>query len=129
MSGRTKIEKLIHAWYGFDVTSAVVSFLVGSWGILSIVGSVIGLGISLFITWAIGRSLLGKSSLTRAILLIGSGLFTVTGTVGVARSSLYLFDSFSLSLVGMIAWSCVGVYMLGRSFLTLMNADVKAYFK
>lgn len=129
MSGKAKIEKLTHAWYGFDVTSAVVSFLLGSWGILSIVSGAIGLAISLFITWAIGRALLGRSSLMRLVLLFFSGLFTVTGILGVGRMTMMLFESFSLSLIGGIAWACVSVYMLGRSFTTLLDRDVRAYFK
>ena len=129
MSGRAKIEKLTHAWYGYEVTSAVVSFLLGSWGLISIFFSAIGLFISLFITWAIGRSLLGRSGLMRGVLILLSGLFAVTGSLGVARTSLYLFDHFSFSLVGMLGWSCIGIYMMGRSFMTLMSGDVKAYFR
>ena len=129
MSGKAKIENLTNAWYGYDVTSAGIAFLLGSWGILSIVGSLLGLGVSLFITYMIGRALRNRSSLTRVICIGASGLFTVLGTLSAGRATLSLLDSFSLTMVGMIAWSCVGIYMLGRSFMTLMSGDVKTYFR
>src|SRR5438105_711913 len=99
MTGRAKIEGLTNAWYGYVLTSAVLSFLAGSWGIFSIAGRLTGLGISLLIVWAIGRSLVKKSSLMRTVLLLVTAFCTITGVLGIGRATLYLFDSFSFSLV------------------------------
>jgi hypothetical protein len=127
MTAKEKIEKLTNSWYGFDVFSAVVSFVfVNGIGIFSGIFSAMGLFISLFITWWIGRNLMNKSSLQRVVLLVFSTLFMLLGMLGIGRT---LWSAeWSLSLFGYVAWSSIGVYMHAKSINVLTDKDVRAYF-
>ena len=85
MSGKAKIEGLTNSWYGFAVFSAICSVLMNGIGVWSITKGIVGLLFSWFITFLIGRALIKKSSLTRYLLILVSGLLTVFGAVVILR--------------------------------------------
>lgn len=129
MTAKEKIEKLTNAWYGFDLFSAVIGLVfVNGIGIFSMVFAAIGLAISLLITFWIGRSLLGKSSFTRVVLLVLSTLFMVLGVLSTGRMVWAFFGEWSLSLLGYAAWSSISVYMYAKSINTLTDKTVRAHF-
>ena len=129
MTARQKIENLTHAWYGYVTLSAILSlFTDGIPGLFSIVWAAMGLAFSLFLTWFIGRRLLNKSSLTRAILLVVTGLGVLFQTYGVGKMALAFVRTWEFSLLGAAVFLGVSVYMHARSFRVLTDSSVRAYF-
>ena len=128
MSGKAKIEGLTNSWYGFAVFSAICSVLMNGIGILSIVTAFFGLLFSWFITFLIGRALIKKSSLVRFILLALSGLVTIIFAIGTGKAAWSFVQSWQLSLLAYGAYTAVSTWMHARSFRTLMDSSVKAYF-
>ena len=129
MTARQKIENLTHAWYGYVFFSAIASlFANGIPGLFSIVWAACGLAFSLFVTWFIGRRLLNKSSLTRAILLVVTGLGTVFQTYGVGKMALAFVRTWEFGVLGAAVFLGVSVYMHARSFRVLTDSSVRTYF-
>lgn len=129
MTARQKIENLTHAWYGYLTFSAIASlFTDGIPGLFSIIWAAMGLSLTLFLAWFIGRRLLDKSSLTRFILLIVTGLGTVFQTYGVGKMALAFVRTWELGLLGAAVFLGVSVYMNARSFRVLTDSSVRAYF-
>jgi hypothetical protein len=131
MTGRGKIEALTNEWYGFVVFAALVNIGIAIWGSLLFsfvsVPFVIGVSvINLVITWAIGRLLMKRSSLTRIILLILSPIAMLLGAAEVYQ---FLVSSWSISLILTNVIVACGVWMNLRSFLVLIDKDVRAYFR
>jgi hypothetical protein len=128
MTGKAKIEGLTNSWYGFAVFSAICSVLMNGIGFFSIGGALVGLVVSWIITFCLGKALLGKSSFTRAILILLSGLLTVLGTLGVAKMTWTFVQTWQLSVLAAAAYSAVNTWMNAKSFRTLTDSSVKAYF-
>lgn len=128
MSGKAKIERLTNSWYGFAVFSAICSVLMSGIGFFSIVLAIGGLLFSWFITFLIGRALIRKSSLTRFLLLLLSGLFMILGTIGTGKGAWSFIHSWQLSVLAYTAYTAVYTWMHARSFRTLMDSSVKVYF-
>lgn len=128
MSGKAKIEALTNSWYGFAVFSAICSVLIKGIGFFSITGALVGLLFSWTVTFFIGRALIRKSSITRALLIVISGLFSVLGTVTAAKMTWAFVHSWELNVLLTAASSAVGTWMNVKSFRTLTDASVKAYF-
>lgn len=129
MTARQKIENLTHAWYGYFTFSAIASlFANGIPGLLSIIWSAMGLMVSLVFVWFVGRRLLNKGSLTRAILLVVTGLGTLFQTYGVGKMALAFVRTWEFSLLGAAVFLGVSVYMHARSFRVLTDSSVRAYF-
>ena len=127
MSRKAKIEGLTNSWYGFAVFSAICSVLMRGIGIFSIAIAIGGLLFSWFITFLIGRALIKKSSLTRFILIVFSGLFAVLGTIGTGKAAWSFIQSWQLSVLTYTAYTAVVAWMHARSFRTLMDSSVKQY--
>ncbi len=128
MSGKAKIEGLTNSWYGFAVFSAICSVLIKGIGLFSIAGAVIGLVFSWILTFFIGRALVRKSSFTRTVLILLSGLFCVLGTVSAAKMTWAFVHDWELSVLLTAAYSAVNTWMNAKSFRTLTDSSVKAYF-
>lgn len=129
MTARQKIENLTHAWYGYVTFSAIASlFANGIPGLFSILWSAMGLAVSLIFVWFIGRRLLNKGSLTRALLLLVTGLGTLFQTYGVGKMALAFVRTWELSMLGAAVFLGVSVYMHARSFRVLTDSSVRAYF-
>lgn len=130
MTARAKIEQLTNTWYGFAVFSAAASFLMGerSIGLFSIFFAAVGLCLSWALTWFIGRRLLAKSSLTRAILLVVSGLSVFFGSISAGKSALAFIHAWDLGLLATAAYAAAGAWINAKSFRTLTDSSVKAYF-
>lgn len=129
MTARQKIEQLTHAWYGYVTFSAIASlFKDGIPGLFSMIWAAMGLCFSLFLTWFIGRRLLAKSSLTRFILLIITGIGSVFGTIGAGKMAMTFVRTWEFGMLGAAVFLGVGVYMHVRSFRTLVDSSVRAYF-
>lgn len=127
MSGKAKIEGLTNSWYGFAVFSAICSVLMSGIGILSIALAIGGLLFTWFITFLIGRALIKKSSLTRYVLLLFSGLFAILGTIGTGKAAWSFVQSWQLGVFAYAAYTAVTTWMHARSFRTLMDGSVKQY--
>ncbi len=128
MSAKAKIEGLTNAWYGFAVFSAICSVLANGIGILSIVLAIGGLLFSWLMTFFIGRALIKKSSLTRFLLLVVSGIVTLVGTLGIGKAAWSFIQHWELSLLAYGAYTAVSTWMHARSFRTLMDSSVRAHF-
>ncbi len=129
MTARQKIEQLTNAWYGYVTFSAIASlFKDGIPGLFSIIWAAMGLCFSLFITWFIGRRLLAKSSLTRFLLLLVTGIGSIFGTIGAGKMALTFVRTWELGMLGAAAFLGIAVYMHVRSFRTLVDSSVRAYF-
>jgi len=128
MTAREKIEKLTHAWYGFDIFAAVIGLVMSGIGPFSLVWSALSTASSLIITWWIGRKLLNKSSLTRSVMIVISFIGALLGVVGLVKTGIDFFDDWSLALVlrGVLVGGAVSMYW--RSLRTLLDATVKAHF-
>jgi hypothetical protein len=128
MTGRAKIEGLTNTWYGFAVFSAAYALVTGGIGIWNIGKTGIGLLVSWFFTFLIGRALLRKSSLVRTILLVVSGISVLLGTYSAGSSALSFMAHWELGLLFTAVYSAVGAWMNAKSFRTLTDSSVKAYF-
>ena len=126
MSGKAKIEGLTNSWYGFAVFTAVCSVLAG---VFSIVTNVAGMLFSWFVTFIIGRALIKRSSLTRLILLVATALFTIVGTLGVGKAAWMFVQTWQLKVLAGTVYGAVATWMYARSFRTLIDGSVKAYFR
>jgi hypothetical protein len=131
MTGKSKIQALTSEWYGFNVFSAVVHLVLAVFGSglfsfftvpLVIVFSVV----SLLITWAIGTLLVRRSSLARIVLLVLSPLAFLGGAVSAWQ---LVTGPWSLSMLLTLVLVIGGVYMQARSFGTLIDKSVRAYFR
>ena len=127
-TARQKIEGLTNSWYGYAVFGAVLSLWNNGIGFFSLIGTAGSFVFSVLLTWFIGRRLLAKSTLTRLIMVIVTGLSSLFGTLGVARMGWTFFQTFSLSILVYAALSAVVVYMNVKSFRVLTDKSVKAYF-
>lgn len=128
MTAKQKIETLTNMWYGYALFTSVVALVERGIGIGSIVGTAIGLCLNLFVIWFLGRRLMNKSSLTRVVLVLCSGIMTVLGTVGTAKLGWAALHELSLSLIVATFFAGTAVVMNARSFRTLTDSQVKAYF-
>ena len=128
MSGKAKIEALTNSWYGFAVFSAVCSVLIKGIGFFSIAWAIIGLVFSWILTFFLGRALVRKSSFTRTILNLFSGLFSALGTIAAAKMTWAFVHDWELSLLLTAGYGAVNTWMNVKSFRTLTDSSVKAYF-
>jgi hypothetical protein len=129
MTARAKIEGLTNAWYGFMLVSSLVSLVSNGLGFFSFAGHAAGLVVGFVLNFLIGRALLGRSSLVRVLLVAVSAVMTVLGSLTVLRLGWAFMQSWSVFFLGAAAWACAGVYMYVRSYRTLTDASVKAYFR
>ena len=99
MDAKEKLEKLTNSWYGFAVFTGVATFLMNGIGIFSAIGAAISVFVSWVFTFAIGRLLLRKSSLTRWVLVVLGGLSVIAQSIGVAANgSLVCSDAHEIVL-------------------------------
>jgi len=127
MSARAKIETLTNSWYGFSVVSAAWGFWESGIGMFSAIFALLGLFVSLGLTFFFGRRLLNKGGITRVFLLVVSFIGLVSwglGTYGFARE---MMTSFRFGLVFDIAFALASVSMYFKSLRTLADSQVKAY--
>ena len=127
-TAKDKIEGLTNSWYGYAVFGALLSLWNNGIGFFSLIGTAGSFLFSVILTWFIGRRLLAKSSLTRAIMLVVTGLSSLFGTIGVAKMGYVFFQTWSLSVILYAGLLGVSVYMNARSFKVLTDKSVKAYF-
>jgi hypothetical protein len=129
MTARQKIENLTHAWYGYITLSAVAGlFMDGIPGLIRIFFTVMSVGFWLFVAWFLGRRLLHKGSLTRAILLVGNGLLALSEGWGIAKTALLFVRTWEFGLLAAMTFLGVSVYMHARTFRVLTDSSVRAYF-
>ena len=128
MTARQKLEDLTNAWYGMGVFGAICAILQNGFGIFTLIWTALVTCFGFFITWFIGRRLLAKSSLTRAILIIGSALVTVLSSIGTVRGAWVFLHDWSWTILMQLVLSAASVYMNGRSFRVLRDESVRAYF-
>ncbi|MDB4941720.1 MAG: hypothetical protein JWP97_1254 [Labilithrix sp.] len=128
MTATQKIEGLINSWYGYALFGAAVSLWENGLGLWSLFSTAGGLFLSFLVTWFIGNRLKNRSSLWRLVLVIGSAVACLFGSISVARMGVSLFHSFSLSTLFAAGLVTIGVWMNGKSYRVLTDSSVKAYF-
>ena len=128
MTARQKIEGLTNSYYGYAVFGAAVSLWNNGIGLFSLIGTAFSFVFSVLLTWFIGRRLLAKSSLTRVLLVVLTGIFSVLGSISVAKMGWTFFQTMSLSVLLYTGLVAVGVYMNIKAFRVLTDSSVKAYF-
>jgi hypothetical protein len=128
MTARQKIESLTNAWYGFSLIAAGIALAQSGIGLFSIVWSALSLAVTFFVVWFIGRRLLAKSSLTRVVMLVISGVGTVLGCLATAKLGWAFLHDWSIWLLVSAFMSATAVGMYIRSWRTLTDVSVKAYF-
>lgn len=137
MDARKKLQGLSHSWYGYTVFSTLVSILglrasgiftlmvgLAMWAILNAIGLVISLAL---VTW-VSRSLLNRSALMRRFMVLVSGLGTLFGALGVFSLVGAFFHFWSLGILVQLALCISWMFLNVRSFMTLTQTSVKAYF-
>jgi len=127
MTATQKIDGLVNSWYGYAVFGAAVRLWqngIGLWSLFTTAGAFF---LSLLITWFIGNRLRNKSSLMRIVLVVGSAIIGVLGTVGVAKMGWTFFQTMSLSVLFYAGITAISVYMNAKSFKVLTDSSVKAY--
>ena len=127
MTATQKIDGLVNSWYGYAVFGAGLRLWQNGIGLMSLVTTAGAFLFSIFITWFIGNRLRNKSSLMRLILVVGSAIISVLGTVGVAKMGYTFFQTMSLSVLFYAGLTAVSVYMNAKSFKVLTDSSVKAY--
>lgn len=128
MTAQKKIEKLTDSWYGYVLFSAVINVIANGFGIFSLILAAGGLLFSLFLTYIIGRNLQRRGRITRFFCLVGSAFSTVFGAIGVWSLGGQFLSNWSFGLLAQIGMVVVGVMMAVRSFRTLTDSSVKAFF-
>lgn len=126
-TGRDKIEQLTNQWYAFTAVSAVASVLASGIGFFSILFAACSTAFTFALTWFLGRRLLARSSLTRAVLVLVSLIGGVLGALATARSGWAFLGAWSFAGLLNVGLSGGSVVMNLRSFRTLTDASVKAY--
>jgi hypothetical protein len=124
--GKKALENLTHGWYGAIVVAAGLGYVFTSTGLI---GTIIGLVISLGIVTIIGRKLASGSSAVRLFCLVMSVLGLAGHAWGVYRGTVSFFSSFSLMYLAMAAVSVLYVYMNFRSLRVLVRKDVREHCK
>ncbi|MBX3233069.1 MAG: hypothetical protein KIT84_12940 [Labilithrix sp.] len=128
MGGKAKIENLTNTWYGFAVFSAIVTLLQRGIGVFTLVWGALGLVVSWIFVYLWGRALVRKSSTARFILIAVSALSTLGGAYSAAQASWAFVHAWELSLIITAAYSAVSAWIMAKSFRTLTDSSVKAYF-
>lgn len=128
MGAKAKLETLTNTWYGFVLFSAVINFLANGIGLWSIFTSVVGLGFSLAWVWFLGNRLQNKSSFWRFILVVSSGVMTGMSILGAVKATWMFVHVWELKLIAAAAFSAVYGWLMAKSFRTLTDSSVKAYF-
>jgi hypothetical protein len=127
-TARQKIEGLTNSWYGYAVLGALVSLWNNGIGFFSLIGTAASFLFTVFLTWFIGRRLLNKSSLTRAVLIAFTAIASLLGGYGAAKMGWTFIQTFSLTALFYTVFLGTHVYMHARSFKVLTDKSVKAYF-
>lgn len=128
MNAKEKLEKLTNSWYGFALFSGIVTFLANGIGVFSLVWAAVSVFVSFVFTFAMGRLLMGKSSLTRWVLIVLGGLSVILGVVGFVGGLYGFFTEWSFRYLLYSAYIAVAVYQHGKSLNVLTDKTVKGYF-
>jgi hypothetical protein len=128
MTATQKIEGLVNSWYGYAAFGAALRLWDNGIGITSLITTAVSFLVTIMVIWFLGNRLKNKSSLWRMVLLVGSGLLSVLGTIGVAKMGWTFFQTFSLSVLFYAGITAVSVFMNAKSFKVLTDKSVKAYF-
>jgi hypothetical protein len=128
MTAEDRIKNLTNAWYGFAVVAGGLGLLLNGIGVFSIASTVVSTMFSLLLTWWLGRCLLRRSSATRIFLLVVSGVMFFMNLLGSGKLVMSFFSEWSFSLLGYAALGLMAVYMNAKSFNTLTDKKVRAYF-
>lgn len=127
MTARQKIEWLTNSWYGYELVTGALTLLRGSWGPISIFFNLLGLGIGLAITFWLGRSLMNRSSLTRALLAIVSVISIGFGGLFLVFQGWGLWSSVTFAGLFNLGLTLAGLTLNLRSYRVLTDSSVKAY--
>jgi hypothetical protein len=137
MNAKQKLQGLSHSWYGYMVLTTLVSILglrasgiltlvVGFafWAVINAFFLLIGLALVTFVS----RKLLSGSAGMRRFLVVLSALGTVLGALSVLSLGLAFLHTWSLALIIQIGVTGSWALLNARSFRTLGETQVKAYF-
>ena len=128
MSATQKIDGLVNSWYGYAVFTSALALWDRGLGVFSFIVTLFGFGVSILISWFLGNRLKNKSSLWRALLLIGSTLSVLFGGYKTISMGMSLFSSFSIGTLLTVAIAAIGTTMSLKTFRVLTDSQVKAHF-
>jgi hypothetical protein len=128
MNGKARLEGLTNSWYGYAAFSALAAIVASGFSFWRIGISVTWMVLSWIVIFFLGRRLVAKSHLTRALLLVISGTLALLGSLSAGRAAWNFVTSWELSLLGTLTYSAISTWMNLRSFATLRDPSVKAYF-
>jgi len=128
MSAKEKLQALTTAWYGFALFVGIADIVMNGLGVLSIGLATVATVFGVFVTWVLGRLLVGKSSVMRVVLVVLSAIGVVAGVVGAGASLLNVFSGQALREIVMAVIGIASASMNVRSFRVLTDRSVKAYF-
>ena len=128
MTATQKIDGLVNSWYGYAVFTSALALWDRGIGVFSFIVTLIGFSFSVLVAWFFGNRLKAKSSLWRALLLIGSSLSILFGAWKSVSMGMSLFSSFSLTTLFALGIAAIGTTMSLKTFRVLTDSSVKAYF-
>lgn len=129
MTAKERIEKLTDTWYGYTLFANAVTLVVNGIGFFSVAFTAASTLFSLFVTFLVGRWLLGRSSLGRFVILCLSSIGLVTGALATLKFGAAFLSDWSLALLAHTVVIAAGVLVNLRSIRTLTDSSVKAYFR
>lgn len=129
MTGRRKLEQLTASWYAFTLFSGVVQLFANGIGLFSLVVAAVSTGLCLVIAHIIGRALIGKSGLTRGLMIGLSGLGLFFGALGVLHLVGDFFGTWRFALLGSAVMTLAGMGMNVLTLSVLLDDSVRRYMR
>lgn len=130
MGAREKLQNLTLLWIGYSVVSSgLMFFLRGSFGFWNIVVTSVSLLVGVGITVLIGRALVNKNGLVRALVVLLAGIGTGLAAIGLGKLLLLFVTTWSLSLFWPFVALTAVIWMNVHSLRVLFSRPVRRYFR
>ena len=130
MGARERIQNLTLLWIGYSVVSSgLMFFLRGGFGFWNIVVSSVSLLVSVGITVLIGRALLNKNGLVRALVALLAGVGAGLAAIGLGKLFLLFVSTWTLGLFWPAVALTAVIWMNVHSLRVLFSGPVRRYFR
>jgi hypothetical protein len=131
MTAKDKIVRLTRIWYGYTIVSGAATLVARiARGLNAETIVVLGAGMlsGLFVVSVLGRSLLGKSSSTRSVLVVIAVIAMAAGSLMAVSAAWSLLHDGSLASFVRAAYAVAIVAVNATSYRVLQDSSVRAYF-
>lgn len=130
MTAKDKLENLTLLWIAYSVvTSGVMFFVRGGFGVWNIAVSAVGLLIGVSLSIAIGHALVNRNGLVRGLVILLAGGTTVLGTIALGKLALLFVTTWSVGLVVPFLALSVILAMNIHSLRVLFDRKVRRHFR